>query len=105
MALVAMSFFKPSLSFAQANYKIKTPNTKKQLLEDKSTPAKEKDEEEPKASSNSNSSYSQSSGATPRRLHQHGLGIGLGETFLLGNYGKYGEDKITADILYSYAAS
>src|SRR5690606_3977325 len=41
----------------------------------------------------------------PRRLQQHGLGIGLGQTFLLGNYGKHGDDKITFDLLYSYAAS
>ena len=106
MALVAMSFFKTSLSFAQT---IKTPNTKSQLLEDKTPPA-------PMTSSptstraveetaDESSSPSYSSSATPRRLQQHGLGIGLGQTFLLGNYGKYGEDKITADILYSYAAS
>lgn len=108
MALVAMSFFSPSLSLAQtkpspdSSFKIKTPNTKKQLLEDKTAPAPapSKTEEEPEDVAPS----SPSSGST-RRLHQHGLGIGLGETFLLGKYGKYGEDKITADILYSYAAS
>jgi opacity protein-like surface antigen len=33
------------------------------------------------------------------------LGLGIGQNFLLGNYGKYGDDKITGDILYSYAAS
>jgi hypothetical protein len=106
MALVAMSFFTPS-SYAQnstqtPNYKIKTPNTKSQLKEDKSpTPAEEAEVKE-----DSNTKYEEpSSGASPRRLHQHGLGLGLGETFLLGNYSKYGEDKITMDILYSYAAS
>lgn len=107
MALVAMSFFKPSFSLAETssspnpNFKIKTPNTKKQLLEDKSAPAKataaEEATEEPQTHS--------SNAAAPRQLHQHGLGIGLGQTFLMGNYGKYGEDKITADIFYSYAAS
>lgn len=98
MALVAMSLFSPSLSLAQT---IKTPNTKKQLVEDKSISDQDKDEDEPKSSRISSSSSS----ASPRRLHQHGLGFGLGETFLLGKYSKYGEDKITMDLLYSYAAS
>jgi len=97
MALVAMSFFTPSLSLAQ---KIKTPNTKKQLVEDKSI-----SDEDPKEEDTSSQSSSSSSSASPRRLHQHGLGIGLGETFLLGKYSKYGEDKITTDLFYSYAAS
>jgi hypothetical protein len=115
MALVAMSFLKSSLSFAQFNApkplnmntstqmpssKIKTPDTKKQLVEDKSAGVNELDEESKEDSSNN-----QNSAASPRKLHQHGVGIGLGETFLLGKYSKYGADKITADILYSYAAS
>lgn len=97
MALVAMSFFTPSFSLAQT---IKTPNTKKQLVEDKSISDQEKDEDESKTSR-----ISSSSSVSPRRLHQHGLGFGLGETFLLGKYSKYGEDKITMDLFYSYAAS
>ncbi|MBA2405814.1 MAG: hypothetical protein H0V66_13645 [Bdellovibrionales bacterium] len=117
MALVAMSLFTPSLSLAQfnapkslsqnspssmPNYKIKTPNTKSQLGEDKSVGAETSQEaDEPKEEYLGQSN----SGASPRRLHQHGLGLGLGETFLLGNYSKYGEDKITLDLLYSYAAS
>lgn len=103
MALVAMSFFKPSFSLAQANQpkaftpKIKTPNTSSELSEpeiQKSSLVKEREAEE----------ASHQAGA-PRRLRQHGLGLGLGQTFLLGNYGKYGDDKITADLFYSYAAS
>lgn len=35
----------------------------------------------------------------------HSLGIGLGQTFLLGDFGDNGEDKITADLLYAYKAS
>ncbi len=103
MALVAMSFFKSPLSFAETKspaptaFKIKTPNTKTQLVEDKSV----NPEEEPKEES----SRYQSSEGSQRRLKQHGLGLGLGETFLLGNYSKYGEDKITMDLFYSYAAS
>jgi opacity protein-like surface antigen len=118
MALVAMSLFTPP-SFAQQvnaptapsmnsnnsmpNYKIKTPNTKKQLSEDKSVaPDVKKETEEPKEEVYAEN---ETAGASPRKLHQHGLGIGLGETFLLGKYSKYGEDKITMDLLYSYAAS
>lgn len=43
--------------------------------------------------------------ATQREIHKHAFGIGLGQTFLLGNYEKKGDDKITADLLYSYTAS
>ena len=110
MALVAMSFFKPSLSLAQtksnsnSNFKIKTPNTKKQFIEDSAPAAKPvASEEAVEESSSSSPSYSSSS--APRKLQQHGLGIGLGQTMLMGNYGKYGDDKITADLFYSYAAS
>ncbi len=107
MALVAMSCFKTTYSFAQADsksqaFKIKTPNTKKQLVDEKPSNAtsEEVEDEAPVTKSKaSNENFSQ------RRLRQHGLGLGLGETFLMGNYSKYGEDKITADVLYSYAAS
>ena len=40
-----------------------------------------------------------------RQLHKHSIGIGLGETFLLGDFNSNGDDKITADFLYSYTAS
>lgn len=108
MALVAMSCFSPSLSFAQASkpattpFKIKTPNTKKELVEDKSSA---KTEEVKAESTEQDEPASNPSSGAPRRLQQHGLGFGLGETFLLGNYSKYGADKITLDLLYSYAAS
>jgi hypothetical protein len=99
MAFMAMSFFRPSLSLAQADsskpaFKIKTPNTKSQLKE---KPVENSEEPEFKSSPAETS--------TSRSLHQHGFGFGLGETFLMGNYGKNGEDKITADLFYSYAAS
>ncbi len=109
MALVAMSCFKPSFSFAQADKskafspKIKTPNTKTELLDDKSKPEPEQEPEEDPSDRNS-SSPTPSAGA-PRRLQQHGLGLGLGQTFLLGKYADYGQNKITMDVLYSYAAS
>ena len=117
MALVAMSCFSPSLSLAQGTQpkafssKIKTPNTSQELINDNKPTAKsekvevreiKEDGEEREASTNFSNN---SSSSAPRRLRQHGLGLGLGQTFLLGNYKKHGQDKITADILYSYAAS
>lgn len=109
---VAISFFNTSLSFAQTNSprKIKTPDTAADLKDESSkvkqtheigvkTKAPVKVEEDELVSGEMGGAPS------PRRLRQHGLGLGIGQTFLFGNYGKYGEDKITADLLYSYAAS
>lgn len=109
MALVAMSFLKPSLSLSQtsAPRKIQTPQTSSEFTGDvkpkepkRSQVESTEDEvrEEP-------SSYTRTQAPAPRRLRQHGLGIGLGQTFLFGNYAKHGQDKITVDFLYSYAAS
>lgn len=42
---------------------------------------------------------------TQREIHKHAIGIGLGQTFLFGNFEKKGDNKITADLLYSYTAS
>jgi hypothetical protein len=104
MALVAMSFFSPSLSLAQNEEpkaftpKIKTPDTRKEYSGSEKSQPVEDDPEERRARP------IQTSGS-PRRLQQHGLGLGLGQTFLMGNYGKHGNDKITLDLLYSYAAS
>ena len=106
MALVAMSCFTPSLSLAQSaapkafTPKIKTPKTSEELSpskDEKKVPIEEVEERDATPiSSNSGS---------PRRLQQHGLGFGLGQTSLMGNYAKHGSDKITVDLLYSYAAS
>lgn len=38
-------------------------------------------------------------------VQTHSIGIGLGQTFLLGDFGDNGEDKIAADLLYAYKAS
>ena len=43
--------------------------------------------------------------AAKREIHKHALGIGLGQTFLLGNFQSKGDDKIAADLLYTYTAS
>jgi hypothetical protein len=103
MALVAMSFFSPTSSFAQKAFtpKIKTPNTSSELSTKEEKKVSVEDVEEKDATPlpvHGNS-------GSPRRLQQHGVGLGIGETFLLGNYAKYGSDKITADLFYSYAAS
>lgn len=105
-AFAAMCFFGPISFSAQAQTeqkafspKIKTPDTSKELKADDAPAASSDSLEESENSSQSVGS------AAPRRLQQHGLGLGLGQTFLFGNYGKHGNDKITVDLLYSYAAS
>lgn len=40
-----------------------------------------------------------------REIHKHAIGIGLGQTFLVGQFEKYGDNKIAADLLYAYTAS
>jgi opacity protein-like surface antigen len=40
-----------------------------------------------------------------REIHKHAIGFGLGQTFMLGQFEKYGDNKITVDMLYSYTAS
>lgn len=106
MAAFAAMCFLSTPTFAQSEQKafspkIKTPNTSMELkTKDEKRPVKEADVVEEREST----PLPMNSGA-PRRLQQHGLGFGIGETFLMGNYGKYGNDKITMDLLYSYAAS
>jgi opacity protein-like surface antigen len=103
MALVAMSFFKTSLAFSQDaprafTPQIKTPETNKELKVENFSA-----NEEPPVPSRAQ--HGPITSSTPRRLQQHGLGLGIGQTFLLGNYSDHGEDKITLDVLYTYAAS
>lgn len=43
--------------------------------------------------------------AATRQINQHGIGFGLGQTFLLGNFQNFGDNKITGDIFYTYTAS
>ncbi len=109
MALVAMSCFKTSFAQEPRAFtpKIKTPNTSKELAPDRSTAPKETsvEDQDPAPSKSSGTYNPQINAGAPRRLQQHGLGLGLGQTFLFGNYAKHGTDKITLDLLYSYAAS
>ncbi len=106
-AIAAMSFLTPASSLAQTvppkpfSPKIKTPNTSAELRT--KDVAKEVDDEKDEAPERD--AKVQVNSGSPRRLQQHGLGFGLGQTFLLGDYGKYGNDKIALDFLYSYAAS
>jgi hypothetical protein len=110
---VATSFLSPSLSYSQTTTarKIQTPNTSSELKSDtvdakpeEKTTSKKKEEVEEKAD-DKEAAPSGTTSAAPRRLQQHGLGLGLGQTTLFGDYGKHGQDKITVDLLYSYAAS
>lgn len=109
--LVAISFLAPSLSHAQTNSprKIKTPDTAADLkdssVKDPEAAPKAKAPVKVEEKDEEHVSQDYGSSPSPRKLRQHGLGLGLGQTFLFGNYGKYGQDKITADLLYSYAAS
>lgn len=99
MVLAAMSFSLPSLSQEEKAFspKISTQDTGADLVDSSPAPRAVKEERTfPKE-------YPRTS--APRRLQRHGLGFGIGQTFLLGGYGKHGLDKITADLLYSYAAS
>lgn len=111
MAFVAMSFFSTSYSLAQTGqpkpFQAQIKAHKTELSEDKSSSASEGMSDEAPASRAEKEAapYQSNSSAAPRRLQQHGVGLGLGQTFLLGNYSKYGDNKITGDIFYSYAAS
>ncbi len=102
MALMAMSFFTPP-SFAQSSDskgyapKIKPPNTNSEFQSREERETSKVDDEDRRPSYKVNSAQ--------RTLQRHGVGFGLGETFLLGNYSKHGNDKITLDLLYTYAAS
>jgi hypothetical protein len=107
MAVMAMSYFNPSLSFSQTStprpvLKIKTPNSSSELLNEDDSSFENKQIEEEKSTP---SVKGNTKTGSIRALQQHGLGLGIGQTFLMGNYSKHGNDKITLDIFYSYAAS
>jgi hypothetical protein len=110
MAFMAMSFFNPSLSLAQSDRpkayvpKIKTPNTKKELKETKRS-IEDDNEDSSTEDRKTYSSNDYGRSGSQRRVQHHGLGLGIGQTFLFGDYSDHGDDKITMDLLYSYAAS
>ena len=41
----------------------------------------------------------------PHELKIHSLGVGLGQTFVRGDLGQYGQDQLTADLFYNYSVS
>ncbi len=103
MAVMAMSFFYSTFALSQTKSsglesKKKTSVLLKKSEENSETENEQKTEETILRKNNYES-------ATPRKLRQHGVGFGLGQTFLLGKYSDHGDDKITFDLLYSYAAS
>ncbi len=99
MAFVAMSLITlPSFSQTKPfSPKFKTPNTSSEL--------KERDEADAHSAEVEDRSTFYRQSDNQRKLQRHGLGLGVGQTFLLGNYAKHGKDKITLDLLYTYAAS
>ena len=83
-------------------FTLAAPHSLAQSIEDitsgkDSNDAEEKDMPTP---SRSSSSY-----GIPSTLKTHSVGIGIGQTFLKSDLEDVGEDKITWDLLYEYAAS
>lgn len=104
--------------FAQRPFapKIATPSTQEELVDKEPAPAKPaapakvglpapRKINTPSEQAHDEAVAADSTAPSPRGIHTHSIGGGLGQTFLLGNYAKYGEDKITLDLFYAYAAS
>lgn len=107
-AVLTAAFIFSTALFAQTrpfSTKISTPSTKDEEIGKKTEakPAAKSTDEEVEASAPATSA--QATTPSPRRLHQHSVGVGIGQTTLLGDYSKYGDDKLTMDLLYAYAAS
>lgn len=80
MVLVAMSFY------------VYSPKTQAESIKDK-------------AKAEAKEVAAKAIRSAEREIHKHAIGIGLGQTFLMGQFENYGDNKITADFLYSYTAS
>lgn len=99
--------------------KISTPSTQEELVDEepavKTAPRRPAPAQQPqpkRINSPSEQAHAEavesdygSSAPSPRGIHTHSFGAGIGQTFLLGNYAKHGEDKIAMDLFYAYAAS
>ncbi len=109
VAALAATFLFSAPLFAQNKPfapKIQTPSTQDELVGPASKPPRAKSVATPGPAEEPVDEAPVASGSpTPRSLHQHSFGVGLGQTFLMGKYGDYGEDKITMDLFYAYAAS
>jgi len=106
-AVLTAAFLFSGTTFAQNKPfapKIQTPSTQDELV------GKEKPSKKPSAPTTKpepivDDTSSSSSSPAQRQLQQHSFGLGLGQTFLMGKYEDFGEDKITMDLFYAYAAS
>ncbi len=111
VAALSATFLFVQVSFAQTKpfaSKVETPSTKDEFKEEstpkKSAPDQEVGVAETPAKTNNTFPPANTTPAS-RKVQQHSFGIGLGQTFLLGDISKYGENKITMDLIYAYAAS
>ncbi len=107
VAALSATFLFVQVSFAQTKpfaSKVETPSTKDEFKDESPeksqsvTHSTEKAETQPIRAQ-------QNSTPASRKVQQHSFGVGLGQTFLLGDLSKYGENKITMDLIYAYAAS
>ncbi len=113
MALAMSFLFVPVLSAQTVKKvplktKVTPPKTSEELVnKDQESKTIEKNKTQIETSNEASAPEENSSeiGAAPRSLQKHGIGLGIGETFLLGGYAKHGNDKITGDLFYTYAAS
>jgi opacity protein-like surface antigen len=104
VAALSATFLFVQVSFAQTKpfaSKVETPSTKDEFKDEAPT---KKEVPAPELEANQSPARSTSTPAS-RKVQQHSIGVGLGQTFLLGDLSNYGENKITLDLLYSYAAS
>lgn len=108
VAAYAATFLFSATLFAQSkpfSKTIETPSTKEEFVDNE--PTQDKKIAPPPAVKEPMPQEARAITASPsqRQLQQHSVGIGLGQTFLLGNYSDHGENKITMDLMYAYAAS
>lgn len=120
---VAFLFLTPALAQKPFAPKISTPSTTEEVVNETAAdkaaaeapakaapkrglpPAKKINTPSEVAHDEAVEADSSSSAPSPRGIHTHSLGAGIGQTVLLGNYSKYGDDKIAMDLFYAYAAS
>ena len=118
----AVAFLFSTVASAQKPFapKISTPSTQEELVDKEPAvkaappqaepkrglpPAKKHNTPSEVAHDEAVEADSSTSAPSPRGIRTHSIGGGIGQTVLLGNYQKYGEDKIALDLFYAYAAS
>lgn len=110
VAALSATFLFVQVSFAQTKpfaSKVETPSTKDEFKDEASEkkPSLPQQAEKTEKAETSSPTFASNSAPASRKVQQHSFGVGLGQTFLLGDLSKYGENKITMDLIYSYAAS